>query len=135
MADMKTKDLQAKEKQEVTSQAEQTMSGLLFTPEVDIFETDTEITLLADIPGVSPDGLDIDLRENTLTIIGNIEPFKGADEEDVLIEYETGKYYRQFTISQVIDQEKINADLKDGVLRLKMPKARKAVPRKIAINA
>jgi HSP20 family protein len=135
MADMKTKDLQAKEKQEVTSQAEQTMSGLLFTPEVDIFETDTEITLLADIPGVSPDGLDIDLRENTLTIIGNIEPFKGADEEHVLIEYETGKYYRQFTISQVIDQEKINADLKDGVLRLKMPKARKAVPRKIAINA
>jgi HSP20 family protein len=135
MADMKTKDLQAKEKQEVTTQAEQTMSGLLFTPEVDIFETDTEITLLADIPGVSPDGLDIDLRENTLTIIGNIEPFKGADEEDVLIEYETGKYYRQFTISQVIDQEKINADLKDGVLRLKMPKARKAVPRKIAINA
>jgi HSP20 family protein len=135
MTDMKTKELQAKGKQELISQAEHTKPGLVFTPEVDIFETDTEITLLADIPGVASKGLDIDLRENILTIVGNIETFKEAEEEDIVIEYETGKYYRQFTISQVIDQEKINAELKDGVLQLKMPKAKKAVPRKIAIDA
>ena len=130
---MTDKELQVKDKQEIASPAEQTKPGLVFTPEVDIFESETEITLLADLPGVKSDQLDIDLRENTLTISGELAPLKN-EEEEIFIEYETGKYYRQFTISQLIDQEKINAELKDGVLRLRMPKAQKAVPKKIAIT-
>ena len=133
MTDSKRKELQVKEKQEISSSAEQTKPGLVFTPEVDIYETETEIILLADLPGVKPENLDIDLRENTLTITGEVDPAY-TDEEEIFIEYETGKYYRQFSISQIIDQDKIDAELKDGVLRLHMPKAQKAVPKKIAIN-
>jgi HSP20 family molecular chaperone IbpA len=118
MADKQSKEIQVKDKQEVSSPAEQTRPGLVFAPDVDIFETEMMITLLADLPGVRPEDLVIDLRDNTLTISGDIFPVEGGDEEDILIEYETGKYYRQFTLSEVIAQEKIDAKLTDGVLRL-----------------
>jgi len=134
MTDRETKDLQVKPKQELTSPAEQTRPGLVFTPSVDIFETDREITLLADMPGVSADNLTIDLRENILTLTGEVAPFEGANEEDVLIEYEIGKYHRQFNLSNVIDQSKIDAKLNDGVLRLSLPKVEAATPRKIKIQ-
>jgi len=134
MTDRETKDLQVKPKQELTSPAEQTRPGLVFTPSVDIFETDREITLLADMPGVSADNLTIDLRENVLTLTGEVAPFEGANEEDVLIEYEIGKYHRQFNLSNVIDQSKIDAKLNDGVLRLSLPKVEAATPRKIKIQ-
>ena len=130
-----SKDLQAKEKKEVSSPAEQTTPGFVFTPEVDILETEEAITMLADMPGVNSENLDIDLRDNTLTLSGVVQPFEAADEEDVIVEYEIGKYYRQFTISEVIDQSKIEALLNDGVLRLTLPKAEKAQPRKIQITA
>jgi HSP20 family protein len=135
MADTKGKELKVKEKQELSTPAELTRSGLVFTPDVDIFETDRELTLLADIPGVKPANLNIDLRENTLTLTGEIEPVEGADEEDIIVEYETGKYFRQFTLSELIDQSKIDAQLTDGVLRLKLPKVEKAAPRKITVKA
>jgi HSP20 family molecular chaperone IbpA len=135
MADTKSKALQAKAKTQVTTPAEQTKPGLVFTPAVDIFETDKEITLLADMPGVKAEGLNIDIRENTLTLDGDVQSPDGSDEEDVLREYRTGKYYRQFTLSQVIDQGKIGAELKDGVLRLRLPKVEAATPRKIAVKA
>jgi len=134
MADTETKALQAKEKAEVTTPAEQTRPGLVFTPAVDIFETDKEITLLADMPGVKAGELKIDLRENVLTLDGDVKAPEGVGEVDVIREYRTGKYYRQFTLSQVIDQAKINAELKDGVLRLRLPKVEAATPRKIAVK-
>jgi HSP20 family molecular chaperone IbpA len=133
MAD--SKDIKVREKQELATPAEQTTPGAVFTPQVDIFETEKEITLLADMPGVKADKLNIDLRESILTITGDIEPVESASEEDVLIEYETGRFYRQFTLSEVIDQNKIDAKLGDGVLRLTLPKVEKATPRKIAIKA
>ncbi|MGE5257678.1 MAG: Hsp20/alpha crystallin family protein [Hyphomicrobiales bacterium] len=129
-----SKEIKVKEKQEVSTPAEQTTPGTVFTPEVDIFETEKAITLLADIPGVKPDKLNIDLRDNILTIAGDVDPASKADEEDVIIEYETGRFYRQFTLSEVIDQNKIDAKLADGVLRLNLPKVAKATPRKIAIK-
>ena len=134
MTDRKAKEIQVKPKQEITSSAEQTKPGMVFTPSVDIFETERELTLLADLPGVTAESLTIDLRENTLTLTGEVEPFEKANEEDILIEYEIGKYYRQFSLSNVIDQSKINANLTDGVLRLTLPKVEEAKPRKIEIR-
>ena len=130
-----SKEIKVKEKQEVTTPAEQTIPGMVFTPEVDIFETDQAITLLADIPGVKPEKLNIDLRDNILTITGDVDRLQAADEELLVMEYETGRYYRQFTLSEVIDQTKIDAKLNLGVLRLSLPKVAKAAPRKIAITA
>jgi HSP20 family molecular chaperone IbpA len=134
MADSGSKALQAKEKAEVSTPAEQTRPGLVFTPAVDIFETDKEITLLADMPGVKAGDLDIDLHDNVLTLNAEVQAPEGDGELDVIREYRTGKYYRQFTLSQVIDQAKIMAELKDGVLRLRLPKVEAAQPRKIAVN-
>ncbi|MDL1968510.1 MAG: Hsp20/alpha crystallin family protein [Deltaproteobacteria bacterium] len=130
-----SKELQVKEKQEVASSGEHTRPGLVFTPAVDIFETDREITLLADMPGVAANDVTIDLRDDILTLTGDVKPWEGADESDVLVEFEIGKYYRQFSLSELIKQDKIEANLQDGVLRLVLPKAEKAMPRKIAVKA
>jgi HSP20 family protein len=135
MKDNDTKELKVKEKQELASPAELTRPGLVFTPSVDIFENDKEIVLLADIPGVRAETLNIDLRDNTLTLDGGVEPFEAEGEEEVLIEYEVGKYYRQFSLSEMIDQTKIDAQLKNGVLRLTLPKVEKAAPRTITVQA
>jgi len=130
-----SKELQVKEKQEVAVTAEQTRPGLVFTPEVDIFETERDITLLADMPGVAADDVNIDLRDGVLTLSGDATPWEDGEESDVLVEFEIGKYYRQFNLSEVIDQDKIDGKLEDGVLRLNLPKTEKAVPRRITVNA
>jgi HSP20 family molecular chaperone IbpA len=130
-----TRELQVREKEEVSTPAEQTRPGLVFSPRVDIFETDREIVLLADMPGVASDKLDVDLRENTLTLSAEVASSKGDDEQEILSEYAVGKFYRQFTLSEVIDQAKIEAKLKSGVLRLVLPKVEKAAPRKISITS
>ena len=135
MADTESKALQPKEKAEVATTAEQTRPGLVFTPAVDIFETDNDMTLMADMPGVKADDLNIDLRDNMLTLEGDVKTPETPDEMDVIREYHTGKYYRQFTLSQVIDQGKIDAELKDGVLRLNLPKIVAATPRKITVKS
>jgi HSP20 family molecular chaperone IbpA len=135
MADTESKALQAKEKTEVASPAEQTRSGLVFTPAVDIYETAKEIMLLADMPGVRAAGLNIDLHENVLTLDGDVNAPEGEGETDVIREYRTGKYYRQFTISEIIDQSQIEAQMRDGVLHLRLPKVEEAKPRKITVKA
>jgi len=135
MTDTQSKELKVREKQEVAGPAEQTTPGLVFTPEVDIFETEKDITLLADMPGTKAEDLYIDLRDNTLTLSADIAPVENSSEEDIMIEYETGRYYRQFTLSEVIDQGKIDAQLKDGVLKLLLPKVEKATPKKIAVKS
>ena len=131
----KTKELQVKEKAELTGQTETTKSGLTFTPDVDIFETEKGITILADMPGVNANDLTIDLRENVLTLEGDVDNQTIPDEVELIKEYRTGKYYRQFSLSELIDQEKIDAELQDGVLRLTLPKAEAAKPRKITVRS
>jgi HSP20 family molecular chaperone IbpA len=129
------KELQVKDKQEVASPAEQTRPGVVFTPDVDIFENERQITLLADMPGVAADDIRIDLNDNQLSISGEVKPFESGNESDVLVEFEIGRYTRQFTLSEVIDQSRIEARHEDGVLRLILPKAEKAIPRQITVNA
>jgi HSP20 family molecular chaperone IbpA len=135
MAEKETKDLQVRQKGEVATSAEQTRPGLVFTPVVDIFETESELTLLADLPGVTKDDLEIDLDNNQLTIEGDAAPPEATGEVDVLREYRTGRYFRQFTLSDTIDKAKIEAALTDGVLRLTLPKIRAAKPKKITVKA
>jgi HSP20 family molecular chaperone IbpA len=129
------KELQVKDKQEVVAPAEQTRPGVVFTPDVDIFENDKQITLLADMPGVASDDITIDLNDNVLNIAGEVKPFEEKDESDVMIEFEIGRYTRQFTLSEVIDKGNIEAKHEEGVLRLTLPKAEKAIPRQIAVTA
>ena len=132
---MAEKELQIREKQELQRDAEQTRSGVVFTPAVDIFESQEEITLLADMPGVTSDGVTIDLGNNELKITGEVEPHASEDETYLLREYETGRFHRHFSISDRIDQSKISASMRDGVLRLVLPKVEKAKPRKIEVKA
>ena len=134
MADTQSTELKVREKQEVASPAEQTTPGIVFTPAVDIFETEKEITLLADMPGVKADDLTVDLRDNTLTLAADIAPVDNSSEQELLVEYETGRYYRQFTLGELINQENIDAKLTDGVLRLTLPKIEKATPKKISVK-
>jgi HSP20 family protein len=132
---METQELQAREKREVTSPAEQTKAGLVFTPPVDIFETPSEITVLADMPGVNAEHLRVDLHDNVLTLTGDVESPEGPSERILLRQYQTGKYFRQFALSEAIDQEKVEANLTDGVLRLKLPKVAAAQPRRITVKS
>jgi HSP20 family molecular chaperone IbpA len=129
------KSLQAKEKAEVSTPVEHTRPGVVFLPAVDIFETEKGITILADMPGVKAGDVTVDLRDNVLTLDGEVKSPENDDERELLREYRTGRYSRQFTLSQVIDQQKIEADLKEGVLKVSLPKVEAAVPRKIAVNA
>ncbi len=130
-----SKEMKVIEKQALASPAEQTKPGPVFTPNVDIFETEKTITLLVDMPGVKVEELNVDLRDDTLTLTGDVLPNVGTPGEKVYMEYETGRYYRQFSLSEVIAQEKIDAKLSDGVLRLTLPKVEKATPRRIAVQA
>jgi HSP20 family protein len=135
MTESETRSLQAKEKKEVSTPAELTKPGLVFNPAVDIFETERELTLLADLPGVKAKDLKIDLKDNVLTLTADETPLEGSGEKDVFREYRTGSYYRQFSLSDTIDQSKIEAVIKDGILRLTLPKVEAATPRKIAVKA
>ena len=130
-----SKEMKVIEKQALASPAEQTKPGPVFTPNVDIFETEKAITLLVDMPGVKVNELNVDLRDDTLTLTGDVLPNVGTPGEKVYMEYETGRYYRQFSLSEVIAQEKIDAKLSDGVLRLTLPKVEKATPRRISVQA
>ena len=132
---MATKEMELKEKREVEKGAgESTRPGLYFVPAVDIFENANEITVLADMPGVDSKSVDIDLRENTLTIQGRIDQPEGEKESSVYREFNWGDYFRQFTISDVIDRNKITAKMDQGVLRLTLRKAEKVKPQKIKVT-
>ena len=126
-------EMQLQDKMELDSSAEQTKATPVFVPAADIFETEASLTLTADMPGVRADGLTIDLEDSVLTIRGETaEP--EAKRQVRYREYQEGAYYRQFTLGEVIDQTKISARLKDGVLTLELPKAEKAKPRQIKVT-
>lgn len=132
---MTTEALQSTEKSGVNiDKGELTHEGDFFTPAVDIYETPEEIVLNVDLPGVAPKDLDIDLSEDTLTIVGKVSE-NDSEGTDLLVEYRVGHYYRSFLINDAVDRSAISANLNDGVLKLKLPKAAKAVPRKIPISA
>lgn len=129
---MSEKNLQKTEKKTAT---ERIRNVKTFVPLVDIYETKDSLFLIADMPGVDEKTVDIELEKNILTITGHVENGNVKDHVLVFSEYETGDYERTFTLSDEIDREKIKATVKQGVLRLELPKAEKVKPKKIAINA
>ena len=135
MATEAATDIQKTETSNVATAPEQTRTGPVYSPAVDIFENDGSITLLADMPGVKSSDLEIDLRENVLTLTGRVTPTGTSKESNVLREYRPGTFFRQFTLSEAIDQPKIDAQLTDGVLRLELPKGAKARPRQITVRS
>jgi len=132
---MPDQEIQATPKQEVAPEtSEFTREGVYFSPAVDIYGTERELVILADMPGVSADNVEIDLRDDVLSIIGKTESEEEAGTA-LLTEYRKGNYFRSFRITELLDQSKISASMSDGVLRLVLPKVEKAVPRKIPISA
>lgn len=131
---MAEKDLQAREKVEHREQGESTRDVPVFIPAVDIFETEEALILEADMPGVAPENVSIDVKDNQLTLRGTVM-VEGEGERLLLQEYGVGDYYRQFSLGRAIDQSKIEAGMKDGVLTLTLPKAETIKPRKIAVKA
>ena len=134
MASTRTHGLQTQDGREIETATEATRPGVLLTPPVDIFEDPHAIIVLADMPGVTPGQLTIDLHEGVLTITGRAEHANGASERPVFQEYQVGVFQRSFTLPEAIDQERIQATLKHGVLRLRLPKVDRAKPRQITIN-
>ena len=130
-----SQELQAKDKMQVTDQAEQTRPRPVFIPSVDIFESEDSLTLLADMPGVEKEGLSIDLKDDTLSILGEVKPPVEEARSYLHREYNVGDYSRRFSLSSQIDQNRISASLKDGVLTLVLPKVEKAKPRQIEVRA
>jgi HSP20 family protein len=130
----KTQVLQTREARDIATTTEATRPGVLLTPPVDIFEDANAITVLADMPGVRPGQLKIDLHDGVLTITGHADAPEGPHEVAVLHEYRAGTFQRSFTLSETIDQEQIRATLKQGVLWLRLPKIERAKPRQIKIQ-
>ena len=108
-------------------------AGLLARPRVDVLETENEVLLLADLPGVKSDAVDVRFENGELTIHGR--RFAGnADKRRALTEYEPAHYHRSFRLTEDIAAERIEAELKNGVLSVRLPKAEAAKPRRIAVK-
>ena len=103
-------------------------------PRVDVLEDDGGITLLADLPGVPKDQLELKVEGDTLTIEGEVPPLGAAQLEPVYAELRLPRYRRAFTLSRELDAGRIEAGLKDGVLRLRIPKTAQAQPRRIEVQ-
>ncbi len=136
MAEDTALQVQDTEKRQVAETgAERTRDRLAFVPRADVYETDEEIVVVADMPGVSADSVDITLEDNVLTINGYVEPEAPEGYNLVYAEYRVGDYLRAFRLSDQIDRDGIEATVKDGVLRLRLPKVMEARTRKIEVRA
>ena len=129
-----SKDAQVKGKKEVKALKELTHAGPVFIPAVDIFENQHALILIADMPGIDSEGVDIHLKDSELTISGRPGREEKNEVTSIYTEYESGGFLRSFTLSNVIDQAKIEASMKDGVLKVILPKAESAKPRQIVVQ-
>ncbi len=118
-----------------TAQVERIRSTTVYTPDVDIMERSDNIVVVADMPGVDESSVDVTLEKNVLTIYGKVEPEIPDKHQLAYREYGVGDYQRSFTVSDEIDRDKIQATVKNGVLRLILPKAKTARTTKISVKA
>ena len=127
---MSTKALEKSESQSLSTTANQ----YTFTPKVDIWETEAGYSLEVEMPGVDKAGIDVNLEEGVLSILGRVEPESIHGFEKIYSEYEFGNYERQFQISEVIDETNIKASIKGGILQLELPKRESAKPKRIEVK-
>ena len=133
---MTEKELQTQQKREVRQNAEPTKPMKQFIPTVDIYEDENSVTLLAEMPGVSKNGVEIKLDDGNLFIEGSMQGDQEMAGKTVLLkEYEVGNFVRKFSVSETIDRENIEAVMANGILKLVLPKIKPAEPKKIEIKA
>ncbi len=130
---MTEKELQPREKVEVTTEGETTRTCPVYIPAVDIYESEDALVLVADMPGVGPEDVSIDIRDNQLTLRGTVT-IEDIKERVHIQEYGVGDYYREFSLGRTIDQSRIEASLRNGVLTLTLPKADVMKPRRISVK-
>ena len=121
-------------KQQTEKTPETRKTGRAMRPPVDIFEDETGITLLADMPGVSKERLEIQVDKDTLSIRGEIDISMPEGMEAIYADIRSTLYERGFALSGAMDTEKIEAGLMDGVLSLRIPKRAELQPRKIKVR-
>ena len=126
--------LELQEKKELVSKEEKTVPGRYFVPAADIFETEDSLVVIVEIPGVEKKDVEINMENDTLRIEARIDYSKYDGLDPLYTEYNVGHFTRSFALSSKLDQNKIDAELADGVLTLTLKKAKEALPRRIAIN-
>jgi len=131
---MATQTSLKKREGEVT-RAERTSDRRVYLPPVDIIETKDGLTLLADMPGVEPANIDVQYERGILTLSARVEPRQQESMNYLLREYGVGDYHRTFAIGEGIDSGKIQAEFKNGVVKLHLPKSEALKPRKIAVKS
>jgi len=127
-------ELQVQQKREVDKAQEPTTPMRAFLPTTDIFETDDALTVILEMPGADRDNIDVSVENGVLTVEGKINFKKYEGLQPVYSEYNVGPYRRSFRISSRVDQDKIRAEMSDGVITLVLPKAEEAKPRKIEVK-
>jgi HSP20 family protein len=127
-------ELQVQQKREVDKAQEPTAPMRAFLPTTDIFENDDALTVVLEMPGVDKSNIDVDIENGVLTVEGriNFDKYKGM--QPIYSEYNVGPYRRSFRISNRVDQDKIKAEMRDGVITLVLPKAEEAKPRRIEVT-
>jgi HSP20 family protein len=129
-----TQNLPVQEKKELQSKEEQTVPARYYVPPTDIFETQDELMVVLEMPGVEKKDIIVGLENDRLRVEGRIDFKKYEGLDPLYTEYNVGHYARAFTLSSKIDQEKISAQIADGVLTVTLPKVKEVQPRRIAIN-
>lgn len=130
-----TKAMQVQEQELIPeSETERTRECTCFVPRADVYETEENVFVVVDMPGVNEENIDITLENNILTITGNTTLESPAEYSLAFGEFEPGDYERSFRITDRINREGIQANYKDGVLRLTLPKAEEAKLRKISVT-
>ena len=131
---MSPHELQVQEKREVEKKQETTVPARTFVPTADIFETEPSLTLVLEMPGVDKSNVDVNVEDGVLIVQGRLDFSKYQGLQPLYTEYNIGHYRRSFSLSNKVDQSKITAEMKDGVLTLVLPKAEQAKPRRIAVS-
>lgn len=117
------------------TEVEATRARTVFLPRTDIYEREDSIIVVAEMPGVSRESVDVDLENNELTIAGRARERRIEGHELSYAEYETGDYRRKFRITTPVDADRIDASMKNGVLQVMLPKSKEAQPRKVDVKA
>jgi HSP20 family protein len=114
---------------------DEALSSALWSPAVDIYETDEEVVVKAELPEVNQKDIDIQVENNTLTLRGERKFVKDVKRENFhRVERAYGAFSRSFTLPSTVDQEKIRADYKDGILKISMPKREETKPKQIKVQ-